>query len=167
MNRTRRKILVTGLVVGMSVMLLSGFSGAATGDVQGFGFGRAMGGLRSAVAQKLGLETDAVIQAAQEGKTLRELLVEEGIDVKTFVQEQVAVRKAVMAQLVAEGKLTQEQADICLANLEGNLDNRLDSNNTCIGGLGQGGLGQGGLDGRGCGGQGRGTGRMMRGGFGR
>lgn len=161
MNKTLRKLLIAGLVAGMSVMLLSGFAGAATGNSQGFGIGRAMGGLRDAVAQKLGLETDAFIQARQDGKTVRELLVEEGIDVKTFVQEQVAVRKAVMAQFVAEGKITQEQADICLANLEENLDNRLDSDNTCIG------LGQGGLGGRGCGGQGRGIGRMMRGGFGR
>ena len=141
-------------------MLLSGFAGAATGNAQGFGIGRAMGGLRAAVAEKLGLETQDLIQARQDGKTLRELLVEKDIDVEIFVQEQVAVRKAVMDQLVAEGKMTQEQADICLANLAEKLDNKLDSNKTCTG------LGQGGQGGRGCGGQGRGMGRMMRGGFG-
>lgn len=159
MNKTMRKVLVTGLVAAMSLMLLSGFAGAATGN----SIGKTMGGLKTAVAQVLGLETDAIIQARQNGQTLRELLVENNIDVEKFVQEQVAVREAVMAQLVAEGKMSAEQAEICLANLAENLDKKLDSNNTCTG------LGQGGMGGAGCGrqgGQGRGVGKMMRG-FGR
>ncbi|KAF0196184.1 MAG: hypothetical protein FD169_1052 [Bacillota bacterium] len=152
MNKTLRKLLVTVLVAGMSVMLLSGFAGVATGNSRGF---KTMAGLRTAVAQVLGLETDAIFQAQQDGKTLRELLVEKNIDVEAFVQEQVAVREAVVDQLVAEGRMTAEQAATCLANLEQNLDKKLDSTNAC--GLGQGGMG---------GGQGRGMGNMMRGGFG-
>lgn len=159
LSKTLRKLLVTVLVAGMSVMLLSGFAGAA-GNSAGFNIGKNMGGLRTAVAQALGLETEALVQARQDGKTWRELLVEKNIDVEAFVQEQVAARKAVMAELVAEGKMTEEQAAICLANLAENLDKKLDSNNTCTG------LGQGGMGGGGCGGQGRGMGKMMRG-FGR
>jgi len=159
LNKTWRKLMITGLVAGLCVVLLSGLAGAAGRNPQGFNIGQTMGGLRAAVASVLGIETEEFIQARQEGKTLREILEENDIDVDNFVQEQVAVRKAVMDQLVAEGKMTAEQAETCLANLSENLDTRLDSN-TCTG------LGQGGLGGRGCGGQGRGTGRMMRGGFG-
>ena len=159
MNKTLRKIVVTGLVAGMSVMLLSGFAGAA-GDSAGFNIGKNMGGLKTAVAQVLGLETEALVQARQDGKTLRKLLEEKNIDVKAFVQEQVAARQAVMAELVAEGKMTAEQAAICLANVAENLDKKLDSTDACTG------LGQGGIGGGGCGGQGRGMGKMMRG-FGR
>lgn len=149
MNQTWRKVLVTSLVAGMLVMLVSGFAGAAT---------RGYGGLRNAVAQALGVENDVVVQARQEGKTLREVLIEKGIDPEEFVQEQYAARKAVIDQLEAEGTMTAEQAALCLENLEANLNTRLDSNQACSC------LGQG--QGRGCGGQGRGVGGMMRGRFG-
>lgn len=159
MTKSMRKLLVTGIVAGMCVVLLSGFAAAAGPNAQGYKIGQTLGGLRTAVAQALGWETEAVITARQDGQTLREILLANNIDVEKFVEGQVAARKEVMDQLVASGKMTAEQAENCLTNMAANLDRRLDSTTTCTG------LGQGGSGGRNCGGGGRNMGRMMRQGF--
>lgn len=147
-----RKIIVTALVAGMCLVALSGFAGASVRNSQGLSIGKTMGGLKSVVVQALGLETEDFVQARQDGKTLRDLLVENNIDVEQFISEQVAARKTVMDQLVADGKMTAEQAVLCLANMEENLDKRLDTMSPC----------QGVMGGQGCGGQRRGVGQMMR-----
>lgn len=67
--------------------------------------------LHAATAEALGLtvaELDAELDA---GKTLVEIAAEQGVDLEVVLAAREAARADIVAQLVADGKLTQAQAD--------------------------------------------------------
>ncbi|MCD6519042.1 MAG: hypothetical protein J7M05_03855 [Anaerolineae bacterium] len=85
------------------------------------------GGLISITAESLGLSSQDVLQALEEGKTLRELIEEKGGDPEEIVAKFISARQEVIEQLVSEGRLSQEQAEQMLSHLEEEAYDHLDS----------------------------------------
>ena len=108
--------------------------------------------LIGAIADALDMTVAEVQAEVAEGKTLRQVIVAHEGDPEAIVNTFVAARKAALDELVADGKLTQEQADQMLANMKAQALRHLDETNLSCGT---------GVCGRGAGGRGRyGVGRM-------
>jgi urease gamma subunit len=120
------------LVIGMVVVALLSF-GAVTAFAQGgrggmdlLG-GRYDGDMLAAVAEALGLEADALIDELQDGKTVAEIAEAQGVDLADVVAALTADYAERLADEVADGDLTQAQADAMLALREANLMAALDT----------------------------------------
>jgi hypothetical protein len=147
-------IVIGGL---LAALLVVGVVGATSAYAQGpdnrgagmLGDGRGPGGHGfglgdpelEAAANALGMTTDEVSSALQDGKTLQDLADEAGVDI---VDVQAAIQAAHqtemrerIAQAVADGTMTQEQADWMLEGID----------NGYMGGGGPGGFGPGGFGG--------------------
>ncbi len=79
------------------------------------GFGL-RGDMADAVAEALGMTTDELRQAHQDGQTLAEIADAQGVDQQTVVDAIVATISDHLDQAVENGRLTQEQADEMKAN---------------------------------------------------
>ena len=90
------------------------------------GFGDEMGmGMRGgerdgALAEALGMTQDELHTAIQGGQTIEEIATEKGVDLQAFFLEQA---KEHMTQAVTDGKLTQEEADARLAEIQTAIEN--------------------------------------------
>ena len=93
-----------------------------------FGFGRGLfGDLWDAAAQKLGLTTDQLRTELQAGKSLAQIAEEKGESRDDLKAALVEAQRTPVQQAVEEGRLTQEQADRILANLENRVDRIIDA----------------------------------------
>jgi polyhydroxyalkanoate synthesis regulator phasin len=95
----------------------------AAGPGPNAGNGADIGGrdIPLAVASELtGLTEEQLLAELEGGKTIPALLEEMGIDVSVFHQEVAEARQAAVDAAVAEGTLTQEQAQTMLQNMEQN-----------------------------------------------
>jgi polyhydroxyalkanoate synthesis regulator phasin len=81
----------------------------------GFAFG--FGGI-STVAESLGIGEDELRAALADGQTIADVAEEQGVDVQDVVDEIVAAQRERLDEAVAEGHLTQEEADEFLAGAE-------------------------------------------------
>jgi len=63
------------------------------------------------LAKALGMTVEELQAAYSEGKSLSDLLSEKGLDAATVRENMQAAHKAALAQAVADGVITQEQAD--------------------------------------------------------
>jgi lambda repressor-like predicted transcriptional regulator len=77
------------------------------------------------IAETLGMTDDELLAALQDGKTVAQVAEEKGVALETVVEALLAPRREALAERVAEGNLTQEQADTMLAEIQENLTNRL------------------------------------------
>lgn len=68
------------------------------------------------LAQVLGITVDDLQVTREEGQTVRELAAELGLDLATIRQSLQAARQEVIQQAVADGIITQEQADLLADN---------------------------------------------------
>jgi polyhydroxyalkanoate synthesis regulator phasin len=82
----------------------------------GFAFGP--GGDLSTLADSLGIEEDELRSELEDGKTIAEIAEEQGVDVQDVVDAIVAAQQERLDEAVADGDLTQEQADELLAGAE-------------------------------------------------
>lgn len=73
------------------------------------------------VAEALGLTEDEVRTALHDGQTIAELAEAQGVDVQAVVDAMLAELEARLAERVAAGDLTQEEADEKLAGAEEHL----------------------------------------------
>ena len=64
------------------------------------------------MAEALGISVDALEDARAEGKTLSELLEEQGLESATYRENLAAAHEAAIAQAVKDGVITQDQADL-------------------------------------------------------
>ena len=85
----------------------TGFGHGMMGNVDHDGF--------AIVAEALGLEPAALVEALQSGQTLAEIADAQGVELQTIYAAMLAGAEAHMTQLVEAGDLTQEQADEHLA----------------------------------------------------
>lgn len=139
-----KKIVVSLAVVG--VLVTSSVAMAATGNTPA----EILSGLTGKTATEL-------YQQRNEGKTFGAIAEEAG-KLDEFKAQMLEERKALLDQRVAEGQLTQEQADEIYRNIQ---ENQADCTGT-------GSMGQGGRMGMGFGrGQGQGLGQGQRQGLGR
>jgi hypothetical protein len=130
--------------------------------MSGFGY---HGTMPSILAEELGMTLDELSAALAEGKTVAEVAAEQSVSLEDLVAALVAWRADDLSQAVADGRLTQEQADWMLKEMSEHLTWRLEN----MGFGGAGGYGGGcGMRGGGWGMQGSGRGyrggRGMRGG---
>jgi len=95
------------------------------------------GGMHSlvwdALAKALGLTTDELYAELNSGKTLAALAEEKGLDRAALVAELESAHQAGLAQAVADGVLTQEQADTMLSHMAGRYEWMLDNMGTGAG----------------------------------
>lgn len=104
-----------------------------------------------ALANALGLTTDELYAELNSGKTLAALAEEKGLDRAALVAELESTHQAGLAQAVADGVLTQEQADAMLSHMAGRYEWMLDNMGAGYGMMG----GRGGMMGGSFGRQGR------------
>lgn len=79
-----------------------------------------------AAADALGLTVDELRTAAEDGSSLADLAKQEGVSTDTLVQQLVAAEKAHLAEAVADGRLTQAEADERAADASTRITERLD-----------------------------------------
>lgn len=80
----------------------------------------------AAAAEALGLTEDELRTAAQDGLTLAQLAEREDVDPSVVLDAMVAAGEAHLAEDVAEGDLTQAQADAKAAELESRISGSVD-----------------------------------------
>jgi hypothetical protein len=81
--------------------------------------------LVAVAAETLGLTRAELVAELQSGKTLAEVAAEHEVAVETIVDTFLAPRAERLAELVANGQLTQEQADTILATMRANVTARV------------------------------------------
>ena len=94
--------------------------------VGGLSFGMRGFSLVDATAEATGLTVDEVIAALQEGQTFAQIAEDQGVEPQAIVDAFLADRQAALEQAVADGRLTQEQADEMLAEMTEHVSERLD-----------------------------------------
>lgn len=132
---------LSGLVSDGSITQEQADEVAGTLDEAGIGHGgghRGGGLALSAAATVLGLTEDELRTAlATDGTTLADVAEEQGVDLDALVDALVTAAQERMAVAVEDGRLTQEQADERLADLEERITERVNSESP-VGGPGHG-----------------------------
>jgi hypothetical protein len=82
------------------------------------GFGLLLGGDLDTVAESLGVEEEALRDALHDGRTIAEVAEEEGVAVGDVVADIVASQQERVDEAVADGDITQEDADELMAGAE-------------------------------------------------
>jgi len=77
------------------------------------------------VAETLGMPEQDLIAALRDGQSVAQVAEEQGVALETVVEALLAPRREALAQQVAEGKLTQAEADEMLAEMEAKITERL------------------------------------------
>ena len=123
------------------------FGGTCGGYGDGPGGGYGMGGfgyrgtMPALLAEELGMTVEELSAALAEGKTVAEIAAEQGVGLADLVAALVAPRAEVLNQAVADGRMTQEQADWMLEEMTEHLTAQLE--NGWVGGMYGGGYGGG------------------------
>jgi len=73
--------------------------------------------LINVAAEQLNLEVDDLLAELQDGKSIAEVAESQGVDPQTIADAYIAVRTERLDEAVAEGRITQEQADEMLAHV--------------------------------------------------
>ncbi len=69
-------------------------------------------------AETIGLDEDALWEALEDGQSIAEIAQAHGVEPQAVIDAVVAAEKEFVDRLVAEGELTQEEADEWLAELD-------------------------------------------------
>lgn len=130
------------------------------GPALGRGMGAGSGLMAEAVADVLDMTPEEICEARAEGQTLADLAAQQGVSTDELVQAIVAAKQAAIEQALADGRLTQEQADWMLERAEEMAELQIE-NASGLGGMrgargGMGGRGRGGARGGMRGGRGAG-----------
>lgn len=116
--------------------------GMGPGGMGAFGCGRGMMGrqggfdcmmvgtessLLGVAAEELGMTLDELTAELQDGKTIADLAAEKGIEPQAIADAFVAQRAEWLAEAVADGRITQQQADWMLENMQAHVLQHLDA----------------------------------------
>jgi len=91
------------------------------GEFYGKGFGGGFGGgmvANEAVTKLLGMTAEQIQDARQAGKSLVQIATEKGVTEAALVNAIYTVRQAQIEEQVSAGKLTREQADAALTQIQ-------------------------------------------------
>ena len=109
------------------------------GDFPFRGFGGRMwhghGDVMGAAAEVLGMTQADLMEQLKDGNSLAEVAEAQGKDLEAFKTELLAQVKTQLDELVADGDLTQEQADDIYQRTEENIDGIVNGEG-CLGGFG-------------------------------
>lgn len=127
MKRTRWIAVLSVLLVGLSLApAFAGDTASVTRPGWGLRVGQVQGNLASLVAGILGLDRATLIEQRHSGRSLAEIAEAQGVSREQLVQNILEERKKILEQMVKEGRLTQEQADLCLKNMEQRIEYNVD-----------------------------------------
>lgn len=117
----KKTLVIVATVVGV-VLLGNVVAASAQGIGPGAGSGPASEYMTemheavwTAVAQELGLTYDELVAATQEGQTLWQIAADKGVSIERLREVMLEARETALADLVAQGVITQEQADWMLS----------------------------------------------------
>ncbi|MBC8448787.1 MAG: hypothetical protein H8D78_13650 [Chloroflexi bacterium] len=71
----------------------------------------------SVAADQLGLTVDELLAELEDGRSIADVAEQEGVNAQTIADAFIAVRTERLDEVVAEGRITQEQADEMLAHM--------------------------------------------------
>ncbi len=95
------------------------------------GFGGMMAGTQSSLlsvaAEELGMTLDELTAELQDGKTIADVAAEKGVEPQAIADAFLAQRAEWLAGAVADGRITQQQADWMLENMQEQVLEHLDS----------------------------------------
>jgi len=104
------------------------FGGMMHGGRSG-GRGHGMGGsgnsLISVAAEQLGMTTEELVTELEAGKTIADVAQAKGVETKTIVDAYVALRSEKLAEMVADGRINQAEADEKLAEMRAEAEEHL------------------------------------------
>ena len=139
----RIKSALSGLVDDGSLTQEQADEVATTLSEAGVGRGGHRGGDRlglETTAEALGMTEDDLRTALEpDGTSLADVAEDQGVDVDTLVDALVQAQQERIAQAVEDGRLTQEEADERLADLEQRVTERVNSDHPGPGHHGRGG----------------------------
>ncbi len=101
--------------------------GGGKGGQGGHHGGGHRGEALSTAATALGMEKDELRDELRSGKTLAEVAADKGVDVQVVIDALAAEAKAHLDQKVADGDMTQEEADERLAELTERITDRVNN----------------------------------------
>jgi polyhydroxyalkanoate synthesis regulator phasin len=81
----------------------------------------------AAAAEIIGIENSALSEALADGATLAEVAEDNGVDVQTLIDGLVAAAGEKLDELVADGRITEEQADEIRENAPERIENFVNS----------------------------------------
>ncbi len=93
-----------------------GYSGNNNSETRGLSFRFA--GLPDAVQTLLGMTEEQIEVARNAGQSLSQIAVQQNVSETALIQTILAERKKIVDAKVAEGRITQEQADLIIENME-------------------------------------------------
>jgi len=79
----------------------------------------------SAVTDLLGMTAVDIQAARRQGKSLSQIAADKGVGLETLVGTTVAQRRALLDTAVTAGRITQDQADLMLANMTARITERV------------------------------------------
>jgi len=142
MHRKRIRMLVSALAVvlalAVAVPALAANSGTSTraggcgseawgGEGQGGMRGVGVGGQMSvAIADLLEMESADLAAERQAGKSLAEIAESKGITTDALISAMLEAHKAALDEAIADGRITQERADLMLQNMSDRIADRID-----------------------------------------
>ncbi|MBN1630025.1 MAG: hypothetical protein JW990_09685 [Thermoleophilia bacterium] len=121
--------------------------GLGYGGIRGLGAG---GQMSVAVSELLGMKLADLSAARQDGQSLAEIAQSKGISAGTLTSDLLEAHKAALADAVADGRITQERADLMLQNMSEWIADRIDDTQVGLPPAGRGGHGRGGQGGYGA-----------------
>jgi hypothetical protein len=122
--------------------------GMAAGGMVRRGAPEWAGGATEEIAALLGMTEDQIQAERQAGKSLVQIAASKGISEETLISTIIDAKKADLAQLVADGKLTQAQMDLMVEHMQTQVKAMVERTNVGPA-FGQGGARRGGMMGQG------------------
>lgn len=127
MKRSRWMVILSILLLGLFLTpAFAGETGSSAWPGGGLRLGRTQGGLVATVADILGLDRAKVIEERHAGRSLAEIAQAQGVDKDQLVQKILEERRRILDQMVQEGRITQEQAELCLQNMQQRVESGVD-----------------------------------------
>ena len=115
----KKKALVIGGLTALTVGILGTTAAFAHGPGgRDGGMGNIGGGIIETVAEQLGMERSDLLTELQDGKTVAELAEAQGVDLQDIIDAFVDTADERLTEAVANGNMTQEQADTILPQIE-------------------------------------------------
>lgn len=99
----------------------AGYGLSGRGSGRGGLWGGPDSSLVAVAAETLGLERTALVAELNAGKTIADVAQTQGVALDAIVEAYLAPRAAALAQAVADGRISQAQADTMLATMEANV----------------------------------------------
>jgi len=101
------------------------------GERGGRGFDLSVGhegtSLMTVAAEQLGMTVEELVAELRDGKTIAQVAEEKGVSLDSIIDAYLAPRAEALEQAVADGRITQEQADRMLANMREMVESRLNA----------------------------------------